>query len=164
MIYSRLLYTELSTRTMKNGEGAYTVFTTQHKIDVMGGLLPTLGLQKFAVLWQGIPDTRIIQLTEKSIVADSLSPVRLVRASKGMLTAVYNHRLAGNALHDFLHIWEVIADGVEYDSWTLEAIADTQVGKNLAGGRLFRAHAPQYPRDSTARYHTIHIGDVSVFG
>lgn len=142
MIYSRLLYTEHEHPHDEDGEGAYTVFSTQQKIGVMGRLLPTLGLQKFAVLWQGIPDTRIIQLIEESIVADSLSPVKLVHASKGTLTVVYNHRLAGNALQDFLHIWEVIADGVEYDSWTLEAIADTQVGKNLEGGRLFRAYAP----------------------
>lgn len=142
MIYSRLLYTEHEHPHDEDGEGAYTIFSTQQQRDVMGASLPTLGLQHFAVLWAGVPDTRVILLIEESIVAKSLSPVRIVHASKGTLTVVYDHRLVGKPLKDFLHTWEEIADGVEYDSWTLEAIVDKDVGNCFMGGRLFRAHAP----------------------
>lgn len=103
--------------------------------------LEAMCIQKFAVLWEDQPDTRVIDLIEQSIILTILSPVKLLHASKGMLVVVYDFRLAGENYKLFHLVWEKITAGVMYDDWTLLLIKDTDAGRGYDGGRIFRKFA-----------------------
>lgn len=141
MIYSRLLYTEHEQPHNDDGEGAYTIFSTQQLFGPDCVPLDVTGIQKFAVLWEGQPDTRIIDLIEQSIILNLLSPVKLLNASKGMLVVVYDDMLVGENFGLFHLGWEEIAAGVMYDEWTTLFIKDTDAGFGFDGGRIFRQFA-----------------------
>ncbi|MCY1449408.1 hypothetical protein D9M71_661410 [compost metagenome] len=98
-------------------------------------------IQKFAVLWEAQPDTRVIDLIEQSIVLAILSPVKLLNASEGMLVVVYDSALVGENFKLFHLAWEKIAAGVMYDEWTVLLIKDTDAGHGFDGGRIFRTFA-----------------------
>ncbi len=141
MIYSRWLYTEHEQPHNDNGEGAYTIFSTQQSIDVKFMPLDVVCIQRFAVLWEGSPDTRVIDLIEQSIISAKLSPVKLLNASKGMLVIVYDSQLPGEKYERFHDAWEEIASGVMFDDWTVLLIKDTDAGFGFDGGRIFRQFA-----------------------
>ena len=101
LIYSRLLFTEYEQPHNEHGEGAYTIFSTQQLMDINYIPLDFVCIQKFAVLWEGSIDTRIIYLIEQSIIIVQLSPVKLLHASEGTLTIVYDYRLDGDAYEAF---------------------------------------------------------------
>lgn len=141
MIYSRWLYTEHEQPHNYHGEGAYTIFSTQQPIDVNFMPLDVVCIQRFAVLWEGQPDTRVIDLIEQSIILAKLSPVKLLNASKGTLLVVYDSRLLGEKYEMFQDAWEEIASGVMFDDWTVLLIKDTEAGFGFDGGRIFRQFA-----------------------
>ena len=94
--YSRLLYTEHEQPHNDDGEGAYTIFSTPQLFGADCVPLGDMSVQKFAVLWEGQPDTRVIDLIEQSIMLTILSPVRLLNASKGLslyMTANWSERI-----------------------------------------------------------------------
>lgn len=141
MIYSRLLYTEHEQPHNDDGEGAYTIFSTQQLFG--SDCIPSgdMSVQKFAVLWDGQPDTRVIDLIEQSIMLTILSPVKLLNASKGTLVVVHDSKLIGENYKLFCLVWEKIAAGVMYDEWTVHFIKDTDAGFGLGGGRILRQFA-----------------------
>lgn len=141
MIYSRLLYTEHEQPHNDDGEGAYTIFSTQQLFGADCVLLGDMSVQKFAVLWEGQIDTRVIDLIEQSIILTILSPVRLLNASKGTLVVVHDSKLVGENYKLFCVVWEKIAAGVMYDEWTVLFVNDTGAGLGLQGGRIFRQFA-----------------------
>jgi len=141
MIYSRLLYTEQEQPHNDKGEGAYTIFSTQQLFGADCMPLEAMCIQKFAVLWEDQPDTRVIDLIEQSIVLTILSPVKLLHASEGMLVVVYDSALAGENYKLFQLVWEKITAGVMYDDWTLLLVKDTDAGRGYDGGRIFRKFA-----------------------
>jgi hypothetical protein len=141
MIYSRLLYTEHEQPHNDDGEGAYTIFSTQQLFGPDCVPLGDMKVQKFAVLWEGQPDTRVIDLIEQSIMLTILSPVRLLNASKGTLVVVHDSKLVGENYKLFCLVWEKIAAGVMYDEWTVLFVKDTGTGFGLVGGRIFREFA-----------------------
>lgn len=96
-----------------------------------------MSVQKFAVLWEGQPDTRVIDLIEQSIVLTILSPVKLLNASKGTLVVVHDSKLVGENNKLFCLAWEKLAAGVMYDEWTVLFVKDTGAAPRLAGGRIF---------------------------
>jgi len=138
MIYSRLLYTEHEQPHNDGGEGAYTIFSTQQLFGPDCVPLGDMSVQKFAVLWEGQPDTRVIDLIEQSIMLTILSPVKLLNASKGTLVVVHDSKLVGENYKLFCLVWEKIAVGVMYDEWTVLFVKDTGAGLGLEGGRIFR--------------------------
>ena len=91
MIYSRLLYTEHEQPPKDNGEGAYTIFSTQQPTDINFMPLDVVCIQRFAVLWNETRDMRLIALIEQSIIIAQLSPVKLLHVAEGMLIIVYDH-------------------------------------------------------------------------
>jgi len=141
MIYSRLLYTENEHPHNDDGEGAFTIFSTQQLFGADCMPLDLVCIQKFAVLWEDQPDTRVIDLIEQSIVLAILSPVKLLNASEGMLVVVYDSALVGENFKLFHLAWEKIAAGVMYDEWTVLLIKDTDAGHGFDGGRIFRMFA-----------------------
>lgn len=141
MIYSRLLYTEHEQPHNDDGEGAYTIFSTQQLCGPDCVPLGDMSVQKFAVLWEGQPDTRVIDLIEQSIMLTILSPVRLLNASIGTLVVVHDSKLVGENYKLFCLVWEKIAAGVMYDEWTVLFVKDTGAGLGLEGGRIFRQFA-----------------------
>jgi hypothetical protein len=141
MIYSRWLYTEHEQPHNDDGEGAYTIFSTQQLFGADCMALETVCIQKFAVLWEGQPDTRVIDLIEQSIILAILSPVKLLNASNGMLVVVYDSALVGENFKLFHLAWEKIAAGVMYEEWTVLLIKDTDAGHGFDGGRIFRRFA-----------------------
>jgi hypothetical protein len=141
MIYSRLLYTEHEHPHNDDGEGAYAIFSTQQLFGADCMPLEAFCIQKFAVLWEDQPDTRVIDLIEQSIILTILSPVKLLHASKGMLIVVYDSQLAGENYKLFHLVWEKITASVMYDDWTLLLIKDTAAGRGYDGGRIFRKFA-----------------------
>lgn len=141
MIYSRLLYTEHEQPHNDDGEGAYTIFSTRQLFGADCVPLDDMSIQKFAVLWEGQPDTRVIDLIEQSIMLTILSPVKLLNASKGMLVVVHDSKLVGENYKLFCLVWAKIAAGVMYDEWTVLFIKDTDAGFGLDGGRIFRKFA-----------------------
>lgn len=143
MNYSRWLYTEHEQPHNDDGEGAYTIFSTQQLFGANCMPLDAVCIQKFAVLWEGRPDTRVIDLIEQSIILAILSPVKLLNASKGMLVVVHDSTLVGENYELFHLAWEKIAAGAMYDEWTVLLIKDTDAGFGLDGGRIFR----QFARD-----------------
>jgi hypothetical protein len=142
MIYSRMLYTEHENPENEDNEGGYTVFSTQQSLGINYIPLNVVCMQKFAVLWEGTPDTRVIDLIEQAIVMQQLSPVKVLHASKGTLFIAYDVRLDGELLEDFEEAWGDIASGVLYDSWTTVFIKEGNVGQGSDGGRLFRKYVP----------------------
>lgn len=141
MIYSRWLYTEHEQPHNDDGEGAYTIFSTQQLFGADCMPLDVVCIQKFAVLWEGLPDTRVIDLIEQSIILAILSPVKLLHASKGMLVVVYDSTLVGEN-YELLHLaWAKIAASAMYDEWTVLLIKDTDAGCGHDGGRIFRKFA-----------------------
>lgn len=141
MIYSRLLYTEHEQPHNDDGEGAYTIFSTQQLFGAGCFPLDKMHIQKFAVLWEDQPDTRVIDLIEQSIIQAVLSPVKLLNASKGMLVVVYDDTLVGEIYESFHNAWEEIAAGAIYDEWTVLLVKDTDAGFGFGGGRIFREFA-----------------------
>jgi hypothetical protein len=141
MIYSRLLYTEDEHPHNDDGEGAYTIFSTQQLFGADCMPLEAVCIQKFAVLWEGQPDTRVIDLIEQSIVLAILSPVKLLHASKGMLVVVYDSTFVGENYELFHLAWAKIATSAMYDEWTVLLIKDTDAGRGFDGGRIFREFA-----------------------
>jgi hypothetical protein len=141
MIYSRLLYTEHEQPHNDDGEGAYTIFSTQQLFGADCVPLGDMSVQKFAVLWEGQPDTRVIALIEQSIMLTILSPVKLLNASKGTLVVVHDSKLVGENYNLFCLVWERIAAGVMYDEWTVLFVKDIDAGLGLVGGRIFRQFA-----------------------
>lgn len=115
MIYSRLLYTEHEQPHNDDGEGAYTIFSTQQLFGADCMPLEAVCIQKLAVLWEDQPDTRVIDLIEQSIILVILSPVKLLHASEGMLVVVYDSTLVGENFELFHLAWAKIAAGVMYD-------------------------------------------------
>lgn len=138
MIYSRLLYTEYEQPHHDDGEGAYTIFSTQQIFGADCIPLDKLYIQRFAVLWEGQPDTRVIDLIEQAIILTILSPVKILNASKGTLVIVYDSKLVGKNYILFRMTWEKIAAEVMYDEWTALFIKDSDAGLGLDGGRIFR--------------------------
>lgn len=98
-------------------------------------------LQKFAVLWEGHPDTRVIDLIEQAIIQAVLSPVKILNSSKGMLVVVHDSRLVGENYQSFHNAWEEIAAGAIYDEWTVLLVKDIDAGFGFGGGRIFREFA-----------------------
>lgn len=141
MIYSRLLYTEHEQPHNDKSEGGYTIFSTQQLFGANCMPLEAVCIQKFAVLWEDQPDTRVIDLIEKSIILAVLSPVKLLHASKGMLVVAYDSILAGENFELFNLTWADIAASVMYDDWTVLLIKDTHAGLGFDGGRIFRKFA-----------------------
>jgi len=141
MIYSRLLYTEHEQPHNDKGEGAYTIFSTQQLFGADCMPLESVCIQKFAVLWEDQPDTRVIDLIEQSIILTILSPVKLLHASEGMLVVVYDSTLVGESFELFHLAWEKIAASVMYEEWTVLLIKDTKAGFGHDGGRIFRKFA-----------------------
>lgn len=66
MIYSRLLYTEQENPANEHNEGGYTVFSTQQQLDINYIPLDVVCMRKLAVLWEGIPDARVINFIEST--------------------------------------------------------------------------------------------------
>jgi hypothetical protein len=141
MIYSRLLYTEHEQPHNDDGEGAYTIFSTQQLFGADCMPLEAVCIQKLAVLWEDQPDTRVIDLIEQSIILVILSPVKLLHASEGMLVVVYDSTLVGENFELFHLAWAKIAAGVMYEEWTVLLIKDTDAGHGFDGGRIFRKFA-----------------------
>lgn len=143
MIYSRLLYTEHEHPHDKHDEGGYTVFSTQQIMDTSFRPHKVICMQKFAILWQGIPDTRVIDLVEQAIITGKLSPVKLLHAYKGTLVIVYDANFSDGQYDDFQTAWVDIASYAMYDPWTALLIKESEVGSDFDGGRLFRTYAPE---------------------
>ncbi|VVQ15171.1 hypothetical protein PS914_05698 [Pseudomonas fluorescens] len=141
MIYSRLLYTEHEHPHNDDGEGAFTIFSTQQLFGADCMPLDVVCIQKFAVLWEDQPDTTVIYLIEQSITLAVLSPVKLLNASKGMLVVVYDSTLAGENYELFHLAWAKIAANALYEEWTVLLIKDTDAGLGFDGGRIFRKFA-----------------------
>ena len=143
MIYSRLLYTEHEHPHDEHGEGAYTIFSTQQTMDVNSMPLSAVSLQKFAVLWEGRPDTRVIDLIEEGIIKGALAPVKLLHASEGTLFIAYDSMLDDGHYEGFVNAWADIASGALYDCWTPLFIVDLKVTNRVESCRLFRNYAPE---------------------
>ncbi|MBF4559224.1 hypothetical protein H7698_24390 [Pseudomonas sp. p50] len=143
MIYSRLLYTEHEHPHNEHGEGAYTIFSTQQTRNVNSLPLSAVCIQKFAVLWEGRPDTRVIDLIEESIVKGVLAPVKLLHASEGTLFIAYDSMLDDGHYEGFVNAWADIASGALYDCWTPLSIVDLKVTNRVESCRLFRNYAPE---------------------
>ena len=94
-------------------------------------------------LWDGKPDTRVINLVEQAIVRDVMAPVRLLHAHEGMLTVVFKYEGEELDIEAFRLAWEDIGSGVLLDCWTVEVIEECVVGHLLFGGCLFRKYAPE---------------------
>ena len=142
MIYSRLLYTEHEHPHDEHGEGEYTIFSTQQAKDVNSMALSAVSIQKFAVLWDGSPDTRVIDLIEEAIIKGGLAPVKLLHASEGTLFIAYDSVLDRDHYREFVNAWEDIASGVLYDCWTAIFIIDIHLNSQVESCRLFRNYAP----------------------
>ncbi|MFG6206079.1 hypothetical protein [Pseudomonas retamae] len=141
MIYSRLLYTEHEHPHNENGEGAYTIFSTQQTLDKNLNLIGEVYIQTFAVLWKGHPDTRLVELIEQSIIIGQLSPVKLLHVSSAVLTVVYDTELAGKKYENFKMMWERIAAGVMYGCWGVRFISEIEASFSFEGGRLLKIYA-----------------------
>ncbi|MHA6140933.1 hypothetical protein ACX3YC_26495 [Pseudomonas mohnii] len=142
MIYSRLLYTEYENPHDEDGEGAYTIFSTQQAKDVNSMPLSAVCIQKFAVLWEGRPDTRVIDLIEEGIIKGVLAPVKLLHASEGTLFIAYDSMLDDSHYEKFVNAWADIASGALHDCWTAMFIVDLDVTNRVESCRLFRNYAP----------------------
>ena len=143
MIYSRLLYTEHEHPHDEHGEGAYTIFSTQQTRDVNSMPLSAVSLQRFSVLWEGRPDTRVIDLIEEGIIKGALAPVKLLHASEGTLFIAYDSMLDDGHYEEFVNAWADIASGGLYDCWTAIFIVDLDVTNRVESCRLFRNYAPE---------------------
>ncbi|MDY7580625.1 MULTISPECIES: hypothetical protein [Pseudomonas] len=130
MIYSRLLYTEDEHSHNDDREGAYMIFSTQQLFGADCMPLDAVCIQKFAVLWERQPDTRVI---EQSIVLAILSLVKLLHASKGMLVVVYDSTFIGENYELFHLAWAKIATSAMYDEWIVLLIKDTDAGRGFDG-------------------------------
>ncbi len=100
--------------------------------------LEVVCIQRFVVLWEGQPDTRVIDLIEQSITLAVLSPVKLLHASKGTLVVVYDSMFVGETYKLFHLAWAKIAAGALYENWTVLLVKDKDVGRGVDGGRIFR--------------------------
>ncbi|MNC13713.1 hypothetical protein D3C75_614670 [compost metagenome] len=116
MIFSRLLHTEHEHSHDEYGEGGYTVLSTHQSKGINFIPLDVSSVQKFAALWWGTFDTRVIHLIEKAIITEQLSPVKLLHASKAMLVIVYDSNHTNEHYDDFKSSREYIAPYEIYDS------------------------------------------------
>ncbi|SEJ94473.1 hypothetical protein [Pseudomonas sp. NFR16] len=142
MIYSRALQIEFEHAHNEEGEGAYTVFNVIQPLLINNKPANEIMLQSFAILWTGSPDTRLIAMAEEALITGVLAPVKLLHASKGSLSVVYNKKLRGKDCRRFQESWADIALGVWYDEWTAEFVREDEVSSTWDVGRLFRTFAP----------------------
>lgn len=141
MIYSRFLYTEYEQPHNADGEGAYTIFSTQQFIDYDLFSLDEFCIQYFAVLWEGLYDTRIIEIIERAITLEALTPVKLLHASKGVLTVVYDRKLPHESFLDFEETWLDLAGSALYEEWNLILIREGSLLCNFYSGEIFFKYA-----------------------
>ncbi|KTB56382.1 hypothetical protein AO066_05215 [Pseudomonas fluorescens] len=142
MIFSRALQVEFECSHNSDGEGAYTVFNVIQPLLINYKPANEIMIQTFAILWTDSPDTRLIAMIEQALIIGALPPVKLLHASKGELSIIYNKKLKGRDFTRFRDAWTDIALGVWYDEWTAEFIKEDSAIITWDKGRLLRAFAP----------------------
>lgn len=143
MIYSRVLHVEYEHPNNDEGDGAYTLFSLIQPLQMNRKPTKDVMAQYLAVLWAGLPDTRLIALIEKALISGVLAPVKLLHASEGNLCVVYSGHLREIDYAWFEDAWTDLALGVWYDEWIAEFFREDSLSGVQNGGRLFRHFASE---------------------
>lgn len=141
MNYSRVLQVEHEQPSNVGGEGAYTIFNLVQPFKLSQKKSNKVSIQTLAVLWDTSPDTRVIAMIEKGLIRGVLSPVKLLQASEGVLSVVYDSHLTCNEFPQFKGAWENIGGCAFYEDWTVEFFDESLIHNNVSGGRILRAYA-----------------------
>lgn len=141
MIYSRMLHTEHDRPNHADGGGAHTIFTTQQANDVNLMMLDMVCLQRFAVLWNGAVNSKIIHLIELAIVSEQLSPVIMLHEFDRVLLVAYNHELHGEQLEIFHEAWTELVTEAMPTASAIVFLEARWVALGLDGGKVFRKYA-----------------------
>lgn len=100
-----------------------------------------VGLQRLAIIWSSDQDTRIIDIIERAIVEQVLSPVKLFHASEDCLEIVIDKRLSIESWTVFISMWEEPACSAIMEAWTLKAFPEHVLAHSLDAGRIIREYS-----------------------
>jgi hypothetical protein len=144
MTYSRFFYTEYESPFKNdNDEGRFAIFSTPQFLTPSLGFRKEVGLQRFAVLWDGIPDKQLIQIIEEAIAARVMSPVRVLHVSEGRLEIIADRNLSGDKKKAFEYAWRALAGKAMMGAWTAAVFTEGEMRPAVDGGRLLRSYAPE---------------------
>jgi len=127
MPYSRFLYTELET-SYRTGDKviSYTVFSSSQPHTPALGFRKSVGLQRFAVIWDQERDLRIINLIEEALAARFFSPIKVLRPSKARLDIIIDQTLNDEKLKVFVFAWSKLVFKVAGGDWSLVVFTEGQ--------------------------------------
>ncbi|NMX83612.1 hypothetical protein HBO10_29345 [Pseudomonas sp. WS 5503] len=132
MLYSRFLHTELeSSCTADDKVLSYTIFSSSQPHTPALGFRKSVGLQRFAVIWDQEQDLRIISLIEEALAVRFFSPIKLLRLSKERLDIIVDQNLNDEKLKAFVFAWEKLIRKVAGSDWSLVVFTETQVHSPL---------------------------------
>ncbi|MGM3216540.1 hypothetical protein ACSQ5K_15165 [Pseudomonas sp. PhalM4] len=98
-------------------------------------------MQRFAVLWNGSVNSKIIHLIEQAIVSEQLSPVIMLHEFDGVLLVAYHHELQGERLEIFHEAWAELVTETMPTAAAIVFLEARWVALGLDGGKVFRKYA-----------------------
>ncbi|MDH4847916.1 hypothetical protein E8E71_29830 [Pseudomonas sp. BN605] len=127
MPYSRFLHTELESSHTADGKVlSYTIFSSAQPHTPALGFRKSVGLQRFAVIWDQEQDLRVISLIEEALAVRFFSPIKVLRPSKARLDIIIDQTLNDEKLKAFVFAWEKLVHKVAGSDWSLVVFTETQ--------------------------------------
>ena len=141
MIYSRFLYTEYEgPLTSHRGDYLYVVMSTPQSHTPALGVRKSVGLQRFAVIWSGEPDLRVINLIEEAIVARVISPVKILHPTNGRLDIIVDQNLSAEKLKAFVYVWGSLVRKISKNEWNLVVTIEGQLTSTSSEASTLTTH------------------------
>lgn len=125
MIYSRFLHTESQgSIAFAQDETQYLIFSTPQSHTPSLGFRKSVGLQRFAVLWNGEFDSKVITIIEEALIARMLSPIKVLQIYNGRLDIVIDQDLNEEKLRAFVFALEALVRKISEKKWILVVCSD----------------------------------------
>jgi len=157
MIYSRFLYTESKgSIASAQDETEYLIFSTPQAHTPSLGFRKSVGLQRFAVLWNGELDSKVITIIEEALIARMFSPIKVLQIDNGRLDIVIDQDLNEEKLRAFVFALDALVRKISEKKWILVVCSD-----NLKSTNPEKASVQERYNDTFIRSAEIGILDYS---
>jgi hypothetical protein len=125
MIYSRFLHTESQgSIACAQDETQYLIFSTPQSHTPSLGFRKSVGLQRFAVLWNGEFESKLITIIEEALIARMLSPIKALQIENGRLDIVIDQDLNEEKLKAFVFSLDALVRKISEKKWFLVICSD----------------------------------------
>ena len=141
MIYSRFLHTECQ-GSLASGQDdtQYLIFSTPQSHTPALGFRKTVGLQRFAVLWNGEFDSKVITIIEEALTARMLSPIKVIQIDNGRLDIVIDQDLNEEKLRVFVFALDALVRKISEKKWILVVCSDNLKSTDPEKARVLESY------------------------